>query len=134
LSVEQQKKEFTPISELKQIEIFFNILESKLYDFDQVLPRLDRRRAVVNFDVKILKALFGTATTSDIHLLHDVLNELQFQNSDISHSLANQFTYVNKLNTAVKIDTEAIANLSNIIKDNMIQLHEKSQQVARDIL
>ena len=134
MSVEQQKKEFTPISELKQIEIFFNILESKLYDFDQVLPRLDRRRAVVNFDVKILKALFGTATTSDIHLLHDVLNELQFQNSDISHSLANQFTYVNKLNTAVKIDTEAIANLSNIIKDNMIQLHEKSQQVARDIL
>jgi len=60
-----------------------------------------------------LNSLFGTSTTSDIHLLHDVLNELQFQNSDISHSLANQFTYVKKLNTAVKKDTEAIANLSN---------------------
>jgi len=34
----------------------------------------------------------------------------------------------------VKIDTEAIANLSNIIKDNMIQSHEKFQQVARDML
>jgi len=113
LSVEEQKKEFTPISELKQIEIFLNILESKLYDFYQVLPRLNRRRALANFGGKILKALFGTATTSDIHLLHDVLNELQFQNSDISHSLSNQFTYVKKLNTAVKIDTEAIANLSN---------------------
>jgi len=78
--------------------------------------------------------LFGTVTTSDIHLLHDILNELQFQNSDISHSLANQFTYVKKLNTAVKIENEAIANLSNIIKDNMIQSHEKFQQVARDIL
>jgi len=63
------------------------------------------------------------------------MNELQFQNSDISHSLADQFTYVKKLlNTAVKIDTEATANLSNIIKDNMIQSHERFQQVARDIL
>jgi len=134
LSAEQQKKEFTLICELKQIEIFLNILESKLYDFYQVLPRLDLRRALVNFGDKILKALFGTATTFDIHLLHDVLNELQFQNSDISHSLANQFTYVKKRNTALNIDTEAIANLSNIIKDNMIQLHEKFQQVARDML
>ena len=96
MSVEQQKKEFTPISELKQIEIFLNILESKLYDFYQVLPRLDRRRALENFGAKILKTLFGTATTSDIHVLHDVLNELQFQNSDISHPLSNQFTYVKK--------------------------------------
>ena len=134
ISVEQQKKEFIPIFELKQIEVFLNMLESKLYDFHQVLPQLDRRRALVNFGGKILKALFGTATTSDIYLLHDVLNELQFQNSDISHSLANQFTYVKKLNTAVKTDTEAIASLSNIIKDNMIQSHERFQQVARDIL
>ena len=88
-SVEQRKKEFTPIFELKQIEVFLNILESKLYDFHQVLSRLGRRGALVNFGVKILKALFGTATTSDIHLLHDIQNELQFQNSDISHSLAN---------------------------------------------
>ena len=63
------------------------------------------------------------------------MNELQFQNSDISHSLADQFTYVKKLlNTAVKIDTEATANLSNIIKDNTIQSHERFQQVARDII
>ena len=81
-----------------------------------------------------MNSLFGTSTTSDIHLLHDIQNELQFQNSDISHSLANQFIYVKKLNTAVKVDTEAIANLSNIIKDNMIQLHERFQQIARDIL
>ena len=66
-----------------------------------------------------------TATASDIHLLHDVLNELKFENSDILHSLANQFTYVKKLNTAVEIDTAAIANLSSIIKDIMVHSHEK---------
>jgi len=59
---------------------------------------------------------------------------LQFQNSDISQSLATQFAYVKKLNTAVKTDTEVIANLFNIIKNNLIQSHEKFQQVARDIL
>jgi hypothetical protein len=109
-------------------------LESKLNDFYYILPRLDRRRTLVNFGDNVLKALFVTATTSDIHLLHEVLNELQFQNSNISHSLANQFTYVKKLNTAVKIDTEAVANLSSIIKEIMVQSHERYQQVVRDIL
>ena len=111
-----------------------NTLESKLNEFCHILPRLDRRRALVDFGGKVLKALFGTATASGIHLLHDVLNELQFQNSDISHSLANQFTYVTKLNTAVNIDTEAVANLSSIIKDIMVQSHERYQQVVRDML
>jgi len=41
---------------------------------------------------------------------------------------------VKKLNTAVKMDTEAIANFSNIIKDKMILSHDKFQQVVRDIL
>jgi hypothetical protein len=91
-SVEQLKKEFTPISELNRIENFLNTLDGKLYDFHQVLPRLDRRRGLVNFGGTILKALFGTATYADIHSLHDALNELQLQNSDISHSLSNHLT------------------------------------------
>jgi hypothetical protein len=66
--VEQQKKEFTPTSELKQIEIFLNTLESKLNEFCYILPRLDRQRALVDFGGKVLKALFVTATASGIHL------------------------------------------------------------------
>jgi len=41
---------------------------------------------------------------------------------------------VKRLDTAVKIDTDAIANLSSIIKDNMIQVHDEFQKIARDIL
>jgi hypothetical protein len=37
----EQKREFTPIHELKQIESLLHILESKLSDFHQILPRLD---------------------------------------------------------------------------------------------
>jgi len=38
-------------------------------------------------------------TVSDIQQLHDTLNELQFQNFDIFHSLSNQVTYVMKCST-----------------------------------
>ena len=56
--VEQSKKEFTSISEIRQIESLLKLLESKLSDFHQVLPRLDRRRGLVNFGGSILKTLF----------------------------------------------------------------------------
>jgi hypothetical protein len=67
-------------------------------------------------------------------MLRDVLSEMQLQNSDITHSLSNQLTCVKKLDTATKLHTEAIANLSSILKDNMVQVHGKFQQVASDIL
>jgi hypothetical protein len=52
--------------ELKQIEALLQILESKLHDFYQILTRLDRRRGLINLGGTALKALFGTATISDI--------------------------------------------------------------------
>jgi len=54
-SVEQQKEEFTTVSELNQIEANLNILESKIYGFHQVLPRRDRRPALVVFGGQTLK-------------------------------------------------------------------------------
>ena len=36
--VEQNKKEFTSILEINQIELLLKLLESKLYDFHQILP------------------------------------------------------------------------------------------------
>ena len=109
-------------------------MESKLYDFHQILPRLDRRRGLVNFGGSILKTLFGTATTADVQQLHDTLNYLQLQNSDITHSLSNQLTYVKKLSTATEVNSEAIANLSSIVKDNIIQSHDKFQEITRDLM
>ena len=125
--VEQNKKEFTSISEIQQIESLLQLLESKLYYFHQFLSRLDRRRSLVNFDGNILKTLFGTATIADIKQLHDTLNDLQLQNSDITHSLSNQLTYVKKLGTATEVNAEAIANLSSVVKDNIIV----SRQISR---
>jgi hypothetical protein len=70
LLVENQKKEFTLISELKQTDSLLNTLEQKLYDFYQILPKLDSRRGLIDFGGTILRTLFGTATLTDIHSLH----------------------------------------------------------------
>jgi len=91
----EQRKEFTSTSELQQLELFLQILEDKLHDFYQILPRPDPRRGLLNLGGNILKTIFGTATVSDIHELHGVL-DLQNRNSDIVYSLANQLTYVKK--------------------------------------
>jgi hypothetical protein len=67
-------------------------------------------------------------------MLRDVLSELQHQNSDRSHYLSNQLTYLKKLDTIMKFHPEAIVNLSNILRNNMAQAHERFQQIASDIL
>jgi hypothetical protein len=97
LVVEQQRKEFTSTSELKQIELFVQILEDKLNDFYQILLRPDLRQGLLNLGGNILKTVFGTATVSDVKELHGVLDDLQNRNSDIVHFLANQLAYVKKV-------------------------------------
>ena len=134
LLVVEQRKVFTAISELKQVELFVQILEDKLHDFYQILPRSDPRRGLLNLGGNILKTIFGTATVSDVYELHGVLDDLQNRNSDIVHSLTNQLTYVKKVADTTSLNTESIANLSSIVKDSIIQSHDKYQQFTRDLL
>ena len=123
--LEGHRKELTSISELKQITTLLNTLEVRLYNFQQLLPRLDRRRGLINFGGTVLKTLFGTAPIADIHLLHKTLDGLSFTTSDIVHSLNSQLTYVKKLDTATGINAMIIANLSSIVKDIVIQSRNK---------
>jgi hypothetical protein len=115
--------------ELRQIEALLQILESKLHDFYQILHRLDRRRGLINLAGTALKALVGTATISDIHVIHGVINDLQLKNSNMSHSLSSQLTYVNDLSATVKVNSEAIGNLSDVIKGNIVQSNDLFQQI-----
>jgi len=79
-------------SELNQITTLLNTLEVRLYNFQQLLPRVDRRRGITNFGGTVLKTLFGTATIADIHLLHETPDGLKSTTSDILHSLNSQLT------------------------------------------
>ena len=96
-SVNKQTKEFTPVAELKQVGNLLNTLELRLSNFQHLLPRLDRRRGLLNLGGTILKTLFGTATLSDLNRLHGTMDELKSKEADNVHSLANQLTYVKGL-------------------------------------
>jgi hypothetical protein len=85
----------------------------------------------VNFPGTILKTLFGNATISDIYLLRNILDELQSWNSDIVHFYPTK-KLTKKLGATTEINANAIANLSNVIK-NMIQSRDKFQQIERDM-
>ena len=125
--IEQQKQEFTPVSKLKHVDSLLETLDARLSGFKQVLPRLDPRRGLLDLGGLILKQMFGTATVSDIQ---EVLDELRQRNSDTVHSVSNQLSYVKDLG---KINAEAIANLSNVVKEQMVQSHEQLLNLARDM-
>jgi DNA repair exonuclease SbcCD ATPase subunit len=104
-SVDKQRKEFTPVAELKQVADLLNTLESRLANFQQLLPRLDRRRGLLT----VLKTLFGTATLSDLNQLHRTIDELKSKEADIVHSLASQLTYVKELGQSTRVNADAIS-------------------------
>ena len=132
-SVEQQKLEFTSVSEFRQIETQLQILECKLNYFYQFLPRLDRPRSILGVGGTILRTLFGTENLADLNKLHNTLDELEDKNSDLVYSLSNQVTYVKKPDTVTGINSEAIANLTTVIKNNLVHSHEKFQNITKDL-
>jgi hypothetical protein len=96
-------------------------------------PLLDNRRGLINFGETILKSLFGTVTTADMIPMHRTLDDFQDKYADVTHSLYKQLTYIKKLGTLTEASAEAIANLSSIAIDAIVQSHEKFQRVSKDI-
>jgi len=130
MTIEQQKQDFTPMAELKQIDLLLKTLDSRLNDFQQDLPRVDPRRGLLYVGGLMLKHVFGTSTVADIHSIHEAADELQQRNSDIVHSVSNQLTYAKDLG---KVKAEAIANLSSVVKDQMILSHDQFLSIATDM-
>jgi hypothetical protein len=59
-----------------------------------------------------------------------MFDDLKLNQREMVHSFANQLPFIKKLDTVAKVKTEAIANLSSIVKGNMISSLEKFQQIA----
>jgi len=132
--VNRQGKQFTPVAELNQIGNLLNTLELRLSNFQQLLPRLDRRRGLLNLDGTVLKTLIGIATLSDLDQLHGTINELKTGEAFIVHSLANQLTYVNGLGQNTRINTDGIKNMFSIVKQELIQTLDWYVQLTRDVM
>jgi len=130
MMIEQQKQDFMLMAKLKQIDSLLKMLDSKLNDFQQVLPRVDPRHGLLDVGGLVLKQIFGTATIADIQSIHEIVDELRQGNSDIAHSVSNQLTYVEDL---AKINAEAITNLSSVLKDQMLRSHDQFLSIAKDM-
>ena len=66
--------------------------------------------------------------------MHETLDELKSTDSDIAHSLLSQIGYIKNLVSTVKVNAAGIANLSNVVKDIVIQCNEHYRQVNRDTM
>jgi hypothetical protein len=134
LLIEQQKQAYTPISELDQIKNLLRTMDSKLNYLYHILPHLDPRQSLVNLEGTVLRTLFGTATIADLNLLHEKVSDLQIKNSDLARSVSNQLTYVKDMSITSKVNADGIANLSSILKEKIIESHDRFQEIASDML
>jgi uncharacterized metal-binding protein len=57
--------------------------------------------------------------------LRKTFDKSQIKISDIIHFLNNQVTLVKKLSVAAEINADTFMNLTSIVKDNIVQSHEK---------
>ena len=87
----------TTLSELRQVEILLDSLESKLGQFKELFPKVEPKRSLLNLGGTVLRTLFGTATMTDLHRLHEAMGELQDRNAEVAHSLSKQVTYIRNL-------------------------------------
>ena len=131
--ISKHQGDSTSLSELRQVETLLESLESKLGQFRQLFPRVEPKRSLLNLGGTVLRTLFGTATLTDLHRLHEAMNVLKDSNAEIAHSLSKQVTYIRDLNTVTNVNNEALVNLSTIVKDNVVQSHAKFQETSRDI-
>jgi len=85
-----------------------------------MLPRLDKRCAVLSAVDSVLKWFFGTATLLDVEELHKTIHKMHRTEGDIVRSVNHQMTYLKTLESAVKFNTEAVETLSEKVKDIML--------------
>jgi hypothetical protein len=87
----------------------------------------------MNLGGSVLRPLFGTATMADLHRLHEAMGELQDKNSEVAHPFSKQVTFIRNLNSVASLNTEALVNLSTLVKDNMVQSYGRFQETSKDI-
>jgi hypothetical protein len=84
--------------------------------------------------LQVKKLSFGTASLADLNQLHGTLDELKSKEADIVHLLANQLTYLKGLGRNTQLNSEAVSNMSTIVKKELVQLHDRYVQLTRDVM
>ena len=66
--------------------------------------------------------------------LHGTVDELKSKEADIVHSLANKLTYVKGLGLNTRVNADAIANMSTIVRKELVQSHDRYVELTKDIM
>jgi len=101
----------------RHVKALLENLDWKISNFQQILPRPDPRRGLINLGGSVLKSLFGVATVADAHKLHESLNDLQVSYLDVAHSLSEQLTYIKKLDFSIDFNSR---KLFYFVQDNSL--------------
>jgi hypothetical protein len=86
------KLHWPPVHELNHIGYVLQKLEEEINDFREMLPRPDKRRAVLRAVGSMLKWFSGTATLKDVEELHRTVDKMHRTEGNIIHSVNHQVT------------------------------------------
>jgi hypothetical protein len=120
LCIQKFKMPLAPVHVLNHIQYVLQKLEDEIDAFREMLPRLDKRHAVLSAVGSLLKWVFGTATLLEVEELHGTVDKMHRTEGDIIHSVNHQMTYLKTLDSTVKFNTEATETLSEKVKDIML--------------
>jgi hypothetical protein len=118
--IQKFKTPLAPVHELNHIEYVLQKLEEEINAFREMLPRLDKRCAVLSAVGSVLKWAFSTATLLHVQELYEIVDKMHRTEGDIIHSVNRQMTYLKPLDSAVKFSTEAVETLSPKVKAIML--------------
>jgi hypothetical protein len=115
---------YTSARELQQVKVILMLLEERLNGVKTMLPRVDARRGLIDLGGSLLKALFGTATVTDLNTLHDTVRALDENEENVIHVVNQHVTYIKQLDESVELNAKAITNLSKWTKDAILNLND----------
>ena len=86
LYIQKFKTPLAPVHKLNHIGYVLQKLE-EINDFREMLPRPDKRCAVLSAAGSMLKWVFGTATLVDVEELHRTVDKMHRTEGNIIHSV-----------------------------------------------
>jgi hypothetical protein len=67
------KSRYAPINESRQVEQLLTDVEHEINLYMSMLPRMNRKRGILNIAGTTLKLLFGTATEHDVKTVKNAM-------------------------------------------------------------
>jgi ABC-type transporter Mla subunit MlaD len=96
-----------------------------------LLPQARRKRGLLNFGGNVLNFLFGTATSADVKILHEVVENIREQQTTIMHSVEHQLTYTKELDESIRQSSQEIVTLAKILKIQVSDLSKLNTTIKQ---